>query len=59
MRDPNKSNEDDGILLSVLFNTKLNQTELHGIDARNMQHIFTSIVPGFTGFTFHGEFFNH
>ena len=55
-QNPTKSDEDDGVLLSVLFNTELNQTELHCIDAKTMQNISISTIDGLTGFSFHGQF---
>ena len=47
-----------GVLLSVLFNIQLNQTELHCIDAKTFDTIFISSILGLTGYTFHGQFYN-
>lgn len=57
IQNPNSDKEDDGIILSVLFNTKKEQTELHGINAKTMNNTFTAIIPKLNGFTFHGQFY--
>ena len=57
IQNPNDLSE-DGVLLSVLFNIQLNQTELHCIDAKTFDTIFISSIPGLTGYTFHGQFYN-
>ncbi len=57
IQHPAKNDEDDGIILSVLFNTKTNTTQLHGIDAKTMSNKFTSTIRGLRGYTLHGQFF--
>jgi len=57
IQNPSKYGEDDGIILSVLFNTKSNTTQLHGIDAKTMTNKFTSTIRGLRGYTLHGQFF--
>ncbi|MEC8677802.1 MAG: carotenoid oxygenase family protein [Candidatus Margulisiibacteriota bacterium] len=56
VQNPSKKEEDDGIILSVLFNTNTNCTELHGIDAKTMNTLFVSTIKGIKGYTFHGQF---
>ena len=57
IQNPHSNDEDDGIILSVFFNTKEEQTELHGINAKTMRNEFSAIIPQLNGFTFHGQFY--
>lgn len=54
---PNSVLEDDGLVLSVVLDTKEQKSFLLVLDASNMQEIARAIMPNIMPFGFHGQFY--
>jgi carotenoid cleavage dioxygenase-like enzyme len=54
---PGASDEDDGVILSVVLNTQENNSFLVILDAKTFQEIGRAVVPHHIPFGFHGNFY--
>jgi len=55
--NPEGKEEDDGILMSIVLDTKAQKTFLLILDAKTMTEIGRAVVPQVVPFGFHGNFF--
>ncbi len=58
IKSPEAKNEDDGIILSVVLNSKKQNSFLLILDAISFQEIARAEVPHHIPFGFHGQFYN-
>ena len=55
--DPRRRSEDDGVLLSMVFDAKANASYVQVLDARTMQRLSRAELPIKTPFLIHASFF--